>query len=74
MDGAAELRAEAFFQDPDLTLESVDACLECGQLGLQILLRQPLLDDFEPLLDLVEPPLHPVEAAFDAVQPLLKRK
>jgi energy-coupling factor transporter ATP-binding protein EcfA2 len=63
MNGAAELRAEAFFQDPDLTLESVDACLECGQLGLQVLLRQPLLDD-------IEPPLHPVEAAFDAVQPL----
>jgi hypothetical protein len=74
----AELSAQSFFQDPDLTLEPVDPRLESGQLGLQVLLRQPLLDRIEPLLDLVEPPLHsfeprlhPVEAALDAVQPLL---
>jgi len=60
--GEAELRAESLFQGPDLTLESVDPRLERRQLGLQILLRQPLLD-------LVEPPFHSFEAAFDPPQP-----
>jgi len=73
-----ELRAETLFEDPDLTLEAVDPCLECGQLGLEVLFREPLLYTFEPSLDLVEPLLNAVqplldtiEAPFDAVEPLL---
>ena len=63
-----ELRAETLFQNPDLTLEAVDPYLECGQLGLELLFRQSLLDAFEPSLDLVEPLLNPVEPLLDSLQ------
>jgi hypothetical protein len=37
------LRAQALFQNPDLTLEVVDPYLECGYFGLEVLFRQALL-------------------------------
>jgi len=62
-----ELRAETLFEDPDLTLEAVDPYLECGQLGLEVQFRQPLLDPFEPLLNPVEPILDSLQAGYQHV-------
>ena len=53
------LGAQPLLQGPDLTLEHVDSGLEGGQLGLHVLLRQPLLDGIQPLLDPVQPLLPP---------------
>ena len=61
------LRAETLFEDPDLTLEAVDPYLECGQLGLEVQFRQPLLDPFEPLLNPVEPILDSLQAGYQHV-------
>ena len=66
-----ELRAETLFEDPDLTLEAVDPYLECGQLGLEVQFRQPLLNPVEPILDSLQAGYQHVVLGFEPIEALV---